>query len=255
MILIFITNNMLKPFQFAGPGLRPALHLFLRSSTPWSPFYITPPLALTSQHHIRWPGGQWRWWWYFECTDLYTLFVKVDRPVETDRSQPCHPRRHQLGQHHIHPPPCHHQHTPYCLDHLRLACSSTTWQRRASDGHFSTLGTVLLPGLRWRTRMRNWKGDRSTLCRYVWCLMYYDHNYQATAVSAAPTRGRWDEGRYNVPCWGLQGLITDTIKHKYNLQPFWCLHKCLDFMIPKVTMSWRWWRMWMTMVCGVMTEA
>ena len=44
-------------FRFAGPGWQQALHLFLPSSTPWSAFSTTPPLASTSRLHTRWPKG------------------------------------------------------------------------------------------------------------------------------------------------------------------------------------------------------
>ena len=83
-----------------GPGLRRVLHLFLRLSTPWFAFSTTPPPALTSHRHIRWHSRD-----HFMGDVMSTAILallcflwKADRPVETDRSQPCHPPCHQLGQ-------------------------------------------------------------------------------------------------------------------------------------------------------------
>ena len=204
-ILLWILVIIIIPLTISieGPGLRRVLHLFLRLSTPWFAFSTTPPPALTSHRHIRWHsrdhfmGGMGMWWVQRYWLTLHSL---KSWSTSGNRSQPTLssslPPTWSVSIHPVHNLHC------FSPDSwpLRLACSSTTWQRRASDEHFLTLATVLRPGSRWRMRMKNWRGA------FLFWLLKVNHanadHHQVAAVSVAPARGCWDEGRHNVPSWG-----------------------------------------------------
>ena len=185
-----------------GPGLRRVLHLFLRLSTPWFAFSTTPPPALTSHRHIRWHSRDHFMGDVMSTAILayFAFFVKlIDQWKQIAANLVILLATNLVS---IHPPCSQCFSSTFSPDSwpLRLACSSTTWQRRASDEHFLTLATVLRPGSRWRMRMKNWRGA------FLFWLLKVNHanadHHQVAAVSVAPARGCWDEGRHNVPSWG-----------------------------------------------------
>ena len=89
--------SMTSDVHLSGPGLPQAQRCFSPLATPWSVFFTTPPLPLTSRPLTRWAGITTHKRWKRDSTFTFS-FVPADRAVETDCCESCYPRRDQSGQ-------------------------------------------------------------------------------------------------------------------------------------------------------------
>ena len=135
-----------------------------RLVTPWSVFFTTPPRPLTSPPHTRWAGVTKRdnnvW------TSIFTFLLSqlIEQWKQIAANLVILVATNLVMVFSLVVFNWHSLVLLFWLWAPRLACSSTTWQRRGSGARSWTRATASPRALRWRTRTRSWRGSSSPSC-------------------------------------------------------------------------------------------